>query len=95
MSQNLNLQVVELFEFVRFSSSLCKSSYPVMCSAFRQSHKTFFDKSDLLFLCMMRPVSFDIQKQELEIEAAQVSECYTFSKNVYEMPVYFVESSFA
>lgn len=39
--------------------------------AFGQSHKTFFDKSDLLFLCMMRPLSFDIQKQELEIEAAQ------------------------
>ncbi|EXB36060.1 Nudix hydrolase 2 [Morus notabilis] len=39
--------------------------------AFGHSHKTFFDKSDLLFLCMMRPLSYDIQKQELEIEAAQ------------------------
>ncbi|EOY12022.1 NUDIX hydrolase domain - like 10 [Theobroma cacao] len=38
---------------------------------FRQSHKTFFGKSDLLFLCMMRPLSFDIETQELEIEAAQ------------------------
>ncbi|KAA8527067.1 hypothetical protein F0562_008704 [Nyssa sinensis] len=36
-----------------------------------QSHKTFFEKSDLFFLCMLRPVSFDIQKQELEIEIAQ------------------------
>lgn len=38
----------------------------------RQSHKSFFEKSDLFFLCMLRPLSFDIQKQELEIEAAQV-----------------------
>ncbi|CAK9156803.1 unnamed protein product [Ilex paraguariensis] len=39
--------------------------------AFRQSHKSFFDKSDLFFVCMMHPLSFDIQKQESEIEAAQ------------------------
>ncbi|XP_034925000.1 nudix hydrolase 10 isoform X1 [Populus alba] len=40
--------------------------------AFRQWHKSFFEKSDLVFLCMLRPLSFDIQKQDLEIEAAQV-----------------------
>ncbi|XAR56793.1 NAD(+) diphosphatase [Bertholletia excelsa] len=39
--------------------------------AFRQYHKSFFGKSDLFFLCMLRPLSFDIQIQELEIEAAQ------------------------
>nr|XP_043638894.1 nudix hydrolase 2-like [Erigeron canadensis] len=39
--------------------------------AFRQWHKAFFGKSDLFFVCMMRPLSFDIQIQELEIEAAQ------------------------
>uniref|UniRef100_A0A2C9UD86 Nudix hydrolase domain-containing protein n=1 Tax=Manihot esculenta TaxID=3983 RepID=A0A2C9UD86_MANES len=39
--------------------------------AFRQSHKSFFGKSDLFFLCFLHPKSFDIQKQELEIEAAQ------------------------
>ena len=39
---------------------------------FRQSYKTFFEKSDLFFICMMHPLSFDIQKQDLEIEAAQV-----------------------
>ncbi|KAI3417044.1 Nudix hydrolase domain-containing protein [Psidium guajava] len=38
---------------------------------FRQSHKAFFDKSELFFLCILRPLSFDIQKQDLEIEAAQ------------------------
>ncbi|MED6171687.1 nudix (nucleoside diphosphate linked moiety X)-type motif 2 [Stylosanthes scabra] len=39
--------------------------------AFRQSHKSFFDKSDLFFVCMMRPLSSDIHMQRLEIEAAQ------------------------
>lgn len=40
--------------------------------AFRQIHKAFFGKSDMVFICMLRPLSFDIQKQDLEIEAAQV-----------------------
>ncbi|KAK4270867.1 hypothetical protein QN277_019635 [Acacia crassicarpa] len=39
--------------------------------AFRQSHKSFFDKSDLFFVCMLRPLSFDIQIQDVELEAAQ------------------------
>ncbi|TQE02512.1 hypothetical protein C1H46_011920 [Malus baccata] len=39
--------------------------------AFREGHKSFFEKSDLFFLCMLRPLSFDIQKQEQEIEAAK------------------------
>ncbi|KAL6281857.1 hypothetical protein ACE6H2_012786 [Prunus campanulata] len=39
--------------------------------AFRQSHKSFFEKSDLFFVCMLRPLSFDIQKQEQEIKAAK------------------------
>ncbi|KAL0399120.1 UNVERIFIED_CONTAM: Nudix hydrolase 10 [Sesamum radiatum] len=39
--------------------------------AFRQYHKSFFQKSTLLFLCMLRPLSFDIQIQDSEIEAAQ------------------------
>ncbi|KAJ1400362.1 NUDIX hydrolase domain [Sesbania bispinosa] len=39
--------------------------------AFRQSHMSFFDKSDLFFVCLLRPLSFDIQVQEVEIEAAQ------------------------
>ncbi|GFZ12359.1 MutT/nudix family protein [Actinidia rufa] len=38
--------------------------------AFRQSHNSFFGKSDLFFVCMLRPLSFDIQKQDSEIEAA-------------------------
>ncbi|XP_059661257.1 nudix hydrolase 10-like isoform X2 [Cornus florida] len=39
--------------------------------AFRQSHKSFFSKSDLMFVCMLRPLSFDIQKQDSELEASQ------------------------
>ncbi|KAJ4980690.1 hypothetical protein NE237_031527 [Protea cynaroides] len=39
--------------------------------AFRQSHQSFFGKSDLFFVCMLKPLSFDIQMQDVEIEAAQ------------------------
>ncbi|RVW95197.1 Nudix hydrolase 2 [Vitis vinifera] len=39
--------------------------------AFRQSHKAFFTKSDLFFVCMLQPLSTEIQKQEEELEAAQ------------------------
>lgn len=38
----------------------------------RQAHKAFFEKSDFFILCLLRPLSFDIQIQELEIEAAKV-----------------------
>ncbi|KAF5943479.1 hypothetical protein HYC85_017556 [Camellia sinensis] len=43
--------------------------------AFRQSHEAFFEKSDLFFVCLLQPLSFDIQKQESEIEAAEVNIC--------------------
>ncbi|KAL2339288.1 hypothetical protein Fmac_013734 [Flemingia macrophylla] len=39
--------------------------------AFRQSHMSFFENSDLFFVCLLHPLSSDIQIQELEIEAAQ------------------------
>lgn len=39
----------------------------------RQTHKTFFEKSNLFFLCMLKPLSFEISAQESEIEAAQVT----------------------
>ncbi|MBA0598362.1 hypothetical protein Gorai_008128 [Gossypium raimondii] len=38
---------------------------------YRQSHKVFFEKSDIFFLCLLEPLSFEIQKQESEIEAAK------------------------
>ncbi|GFY97688.1 nudix hydrolase homolog 2 [Actinidia rufa] len=40
--------------------------------AFRQSHKSFFGKSDLFFVCMLRPLSFDIHDIDSQIEAAKV-----------------------
>ncbi|KAK4752654.1 hypothetical protein SAY87_021452 [Trapa incisa] len=39
--------------------------------AFRQAHKVFFGKSDLFFICMLRPVSFEIQTEEVELEDAK------------------------
>nr|GMD38565.1 nudix hydrolase 2-like [Ipomoea batatas] len=39
--------------------------------AFRQSHNSFFGKSDLFFVCMLRPLSLTINKQDSEIEKAQ------------------------
>ncbi|XP_022133355.1 nudix hydrolase 2-like [Momordica charantia] len=39
--------------------------------AFRQSHQAFFEKSDLFFVCMLKPLSSEICKQEAEIEDAQ------------------------
>ncbi|MED6175266.1 hypothetical protein PIB30_076855 [Stylosanthes scabra] len=39
--------------------------------AFRQSHQTFFQKSDLFFACLLQPYSFNIQRQASEIAAAQ------------------------
>ncbi|XP_050219638.1 nudix hydrolase 2-like [Mercurialis annua] len=39
--------------------------------AFSQAHGVFFGKSDIFYICMLRPVSFNIQKQEEEIEAAE------------------------
>ncbi|KAL3734601.1 hypothetical protein ACJRO7_023881 [Eucalyptus globulus] len=50
---------------------------------FRQSHKAFFDKSELFFLCILRPLSFDVQKQELEIEAAQWLSLEEFAAQPY------------
>ncbi|KAH1062826.1 hypothetical protein AAZX31_02G282700 [Glycine max] len=39
--------------------------------AFRHAHNSFFGKSELYFLCMLRPLSTDIKKQDLEIDAAK------------------------
>ncbi|XP_061340686.1 nudix hydrolase 2-like [Gastrolobium bilobum] len=39
--------------------------------AFREKHRSFFQKSDLFFVCMLQPHSFNIQRQVSEIEAAQ------------------------
>ncbi|KAK2631679.1 hypothetical protein EUGRSUZ_L02591 [Eucalyptus grandis] len=41
----------------------------VLC--FRQSHKSFFTKSDLFFLCVLQPESAAIELQNVETEAAK------------------------
>ncbi|KAL6006040.1 nudix (nucleoside diphosphate linked moiety X)-type motif 8 [Asimina triloba] len=43
----------------------------VEVTAFRHAHLVAFEKSDLLFICMLRPLSFDISIDESEIEAAK------------------------
>ncbi|KAJ7973754.1 Nudix hydrolase [Quillaja saponaria] len=39
--------------------------------AFRHAHLMAFEKSDLLFVCMLKPLSFDITIDEKEIQAAK------------------------
>ncbi|XP_027345878.1 nudix hydrolase 2-like [Abrus precatorius] len=39
--------------------------------AFKERHKSFFQKSELFFVCMLQPRSSKIQRQVSEIEAAQ------------------------
>ncbi|CAL5203546.1 unnamed protein product [Lathyrus oleraceus] len=43
----------------------------VQILAFRERHKCFFQKSEILFICMLQPHSFNIESQVSEIEAAQ------------------------
>lgn len=41
-------------------------------SAARHAHNVAFQKSDLFFICMLRPVSSQIKIDETEIQAAKV-----------------------
>ncbi|GJN38888.1 hypothetical protein PR202_gb27969 [Eleusine coracana subsp. coracana] len=67
--------------------------------AFRQSHKAFFDKSDLFFVCLMRPLSSDITKQDSEIEACQWMSIEEFAAQPFvqkhELVKYIVEVGLA
>lgn len=65
------LYMTKLYQQIAFSWH--HSAFYDLC-IYRQSHKSFFGKSDLFFVCMLRPLSHDIYPQELEIEAAQVKE---------------------
>lgn len=47
-------------------------SYYFFYGYIRERHKCFFQKSEILFVCMLKPRSFNIQSQVSEIEAAQV-----------------------
>lgn len=48
-------------------------------SAARHAHNVAFQKSDLFFICMLRPVSSQIKIDETEIQAAKV--CILFYMN--------------
>ncbi|KAF8409740.1 hypothetical protein HHK36_005819 [Tetracentron sinense] len=61
----------EFVEVLAFRSEALSFVNLFVCLTYRHSHKKLFEKSELFFLCMLRPLSFDIQKQELEIEAVQ------------------------
>ncbi|CAL5039516.1 unnamed protein product [Urochloa decumbens] len=67
--------------------------------AFRQSHKAFFDKSDLFFVCLLRPLSYDITKQDSEIEACQWMPVEEFAAQPFvqkhELVKYILEVSLA
>uniref|UniRef100_A0A7N0UD97 Nudix hydrolase domain-containing protein n=1 Tax=Kalanchoe fedtschenkoi TaxID=63787 RepID=A0A7N0UD97_KALFE len=53
--------------------------------AFRQSHQVFFGKSDIFFVCMLRPISHNIQIQESEIEAAKWMPFHEFAAQPFVM----------
>lgn len=40
---------------------------------FRHAHNLAFDKSDLFFVCMLKPLSTQIIVDDLEIQAAKVN----------------------
>ncbi|KAF5769385.1 putative hydrolase [Helianthus annuus] len=40
--------------------------------AFRHAHNVAFEKSDLFFICMLRPVSSEIKTDDLEVQAAKI-----------------------
>ncbi|RCV22272.1 hypothetical protein SETIT_4G207600v2 [Setaria italica] len=67
--------------------------------AFRQSHKSFFEKSDLFFVCLLRPLSYDITKQDSEIEACQWMPVEEFAAQPFvqkhELVKYILEVSLA
>ncbi|CAL5390272.1 unnamed protein product [Camellia sinensis] len=69
---NIDTEFVEILAFRFWMNSVqLHSISKCLIRPFEQFHKVFFEKSDLSFLCILSPLSFDIQKQELEIEAAQ------------------------
>nr|XP_007157261.1 hypothetical protein PHAVU_002G055900g [Phaseolus vulgaris]ESW29255.1 hypothetical protein PHAVU_002G055900g [Phaseolus vulgaris] len=54
---------------VKEETGICTEFIEVI--AFRHAHKVAFEKSDLFFICMLRPLSADIIVDDPEIEAAK------------------------
>ncbi|KAI4964581.1 hypothetical protein ZWY2020_005400, partial [Hordeum vulgare] len=65
--------------------------------SFRQSHKAYFEKLDLFFVCILRPLSVDITKQESEIEDWMPVEEFAAQPFVqkYELVKYILEVGLA
>ncbi|XP_065850763.1 nudix hydrolase 8-like [Euphorbia lathyris] len=51
--------------------------------AFRHAHQLAFEKSDLLFICMLKPLSYKITIDEKEIEAAKWMEVDEFMRQPF------------
>ncbi|KAK1266249.1 Nudix hydrolase 8 [Acorus gramineus] len=51
--------------------------------AFRHAHHVTFEKSDLFFICMLRPLSFDITIDEAEIQAAKWMPLHEFMEQPF------------
>lgn len=50
--------------------SICIIIWPCKCD--RHAHNVAFEKSDLFFICMLRPISTEIKIDDLEVQAAKV-----------------------
>lgn len=50
----------------------------------RHAHNVAFEKSDLLFICMLRPLSTQIKVDDLEVQAAKV---YIIQYNYYKKSI--------
>ena len=77
-----------------------KTAILLLIDNYRQTHKSFFQKSGLFFVCLLRPLSFDIKLQDVEIKAAQVTTSLSggygsefFSRCVNLRYAYMVDSS--
>eukprot|EP00599_Poterioochromonas_sp_BG-1_P005868 CAMPEP_0173149926 /NCGR_PEP_ID=MMETSP1105-20130129/10628_1 /TAXON_ID=2985 /ORGANISM="Ochromonas sp., Strain BG-1" /LENGTH=282 /DNA_ID=CAMNT_0014064909 /DNA_START=149 /DNA_END=997 /DNA_ORIENTATION=- len=53
--------------------------------AFRQVHVVLFGKSDLFFICVLEPLTFDITPQEAEIQACEWKEPETLLDSEFYM----------
>ncbi|XP_062218615.1 nudix hydrolase 8-like isoform X1 [Phragmites australis] len=49
---------------------LFEKYFVILLYSYRHAHRVPFEKSDILFLCTLKPLSFDISIDESEIEAA-------------------------
>lgn len=74
------------FKIFRTSSYLILTiAAPSICG--RHAHKVAFQKSDLFFVCVLRPLSNNIKIDETEIQAAKVRTRNLFDQRWLAKPV--------